>query len=377
MKTYFCEDHDFETVTKYKNFTYEGADHRRQYVLTGMMIGASMKSSAVNYKTVSKGIARDRSLQKKIEDVSSKMMPPSVYVKMAAIHTTLLHELQPKGDGDRETSHKLHKNQVGMLKSDLAVTNIALQQVAEQTCTSSIPINPSIRKITGIRLEIGNAESVYIGKRCFVHTDMVKKQFARPCEKDPLIHHGTPNSEVKRRTGFPSQKALLLYIFIVCNGDVDTIKHCLLSLTWYEECFMHFEYQWGRTPRRMEDVMAIFNVHYREANTIIKEKYEQEFIARQSWPLYTSYMEDLALRNNNKWGEKYSEECSVMWNMTNLLAYAFLDTDLQRLTYSKYYGMNCFKGGVFVQPCGWMGTADLWPGTVTDLDYNRREGYLE
>jgi hypothetical protein len=32
---------------------------------------------------------------------------------------------------------------------------------------------------------------------------------------------------------------------------------------------------------------------------------------------------------------------------------------------------------VFVQLCGWMGTADLWPGMVTDSDYNRREGYLE
>ena len=63
--------------------------------------------------------------------------------------------------------------------------------------------------------------------------------------------------------------------------------------------------------------------------------------------------------------------------MTNIPAYAFTDTDLQRLTYSEYYGMNCFKGGVFVQLCGWMGTANLWPGRVTDSDYNRREGYLE
>lgn len=62
---------------------------------------------------------------------------------------------------------------------------------------------------------------------------------------------------------------------------------------------------------------------------------------------------------------------------TMIPAYAFSDTDLQRLTYSEYYGMNCFKGGVFVQLCGWMGTADLWPGRVTDSDYNRREGYLQ
>ena len=39
--------------------------------------------------------------------------------------------------------------------------------------------------------------------------------------------------------------------------------------------------------------------------------------------------------------------------------------------------MNCFKGGVFVQLCGWMGTAPLWTGAVSDTDYNKRAGYLQ
>ena len=38
--------------------------------------------------------------------------------------------------------------------------------------------------------------------------------------------------------------------------------------------------------------------------------------------------------------------------------------------------MNCFKGGVFTQLCGWIGVGDLWLGAVSDSDYNRREGYL-
>ena len=121
----------------------------------------------------------------------------------------------------------------------------------------------------------------------------------------------------------------------------------------------------------------MYGIHFREADKIFDEKFAQERIAHRSWPLYASYTEDLMLRNTKKWGNKYSEERPVMWDMTNLPAYAFSDTDLQRLTYSEYYGMNCLKGGVSVQLCGWMGTADLWPGRVTDSDYNRREGYLE
>jgi len=107
---------------------------------------------------------------------------------------------------------------------------------------------------------------------------MVKKPCARLCDSDPLVHLGIPNSEVKRQTGFHSQQSLLSYIFVVCNGDVEIVNHRLSSLTWYEEWFMHFEYQWGRTLARIEDVMAVFGLKCREANAIIESKYEQEFI---------------------------------------------------------------------------------------------------
>ena len=104
VKTYFCEDHDFETITKYKSFKYNGEIHRQRYILTGMMKGTSMESSVIDYKTMSKGIPHNRSLRKKIEDVSLKILPPTVYKEMDAIHTSLLHELQSKGDSDKEKS---------------------------------------------------------------------------------------------------------------------------------------------------------------------------------------------------------------------------------------------------------------------------------
>ena len=66
-----------------------------------------------------------------------------------------------------------------------------------------------------------------------------------------------------------------------------------------------------------------------------------------------------------------------MWDMTNIPAYGFSDADFNRMTYSKYYAMNCFKGGIFCQLCGWIGTADLWTGAVSDTDYNKRAGYLQ
>jgi len=53
------------------------------------------------------------------------------------------------------------------------------------------------------------------------------------------------------------------------------------------------------------------------------------------------------------------------------------DADLQRLTFSLYYGGNVAKGGIFLQLCGWLGASELWLGGVSDSDYQERSGLLE
>jgi hypothetical protein len=66
-----------------------------------------------------------------------------------------------------------------------------------------------------------------------------------------------------------------------------------------------------------------------------------------------------------------------MWDMTNIRAFGFSDADCNRITFSKYYNQNCFKGGVFAQLCGLIGTWSLWTGAVSDTDYNKRAGYIQ
>ena len=170
--------------------------------------------------------------------------------------------------------------------------------------------------------------------------------------------------------------SFLSYLFIVCDGDITLLEQRNSSLTWLEEWFMHFEYKWGRTTARIWDVSKEYGPNSRDVEMIISSKYSIELKARQRWPMYASYEEDKQLRKG-KWNVKYANQRIVMWDMTNIDAYGFSDADLQRLTYSKYYNGNVFKGGVFTQLCGWIGTADLWPGGVSDTDYNRKEGYLK
>ncbi|KAL7427990.1 hypothetical protein ACHAXH_000754 [Discostella pseudostelligera] len=92
--------------------------------------------------------------------------------------------------------------------------------------------------------------------------------------------------------------------------------------------------------------------------------------------MYSSYTEDVKTRNA-KWSRKYRGGRPIMWDMTNIPAYSFSDPDYQRFTYSEYYGENYFNGGVSAQLNGWIPAGSLWPGRVSDSDYNRQEGYLQ
>jgi hypothetical protein len=65
-----------------------------------------------------------------------------------------------------------------------------------------------------------------------------------------------------------------------------------------------------------------------------------------------------------------------MWDNTDLPMYKPSAAETQRNTFSAYYAGNVAKGGVFIQPCGWMGTHDLWEGGVCDSEYLLKSGIL-
>ena len=88
---------------------------------------------------------------------------------------------------------------------------------------------------------------------------------------------------------------------------------------------------------------------------VFDEKLRIILIARNSWPQYATYEEDKYLRAEY-WNQRYANERVVMWDNTNIPTDKFGNADLQAATFSKYYNMNCCKGGVFLQTCGWMGT---------------------
>ncbi len=160
---------------------------------------------------------------------------------------------------------------------------------------------------------------------------------------------------------------------MVGNGEIDIIKQCVSSLTWLEEWFLYLEYQNRKSITRLVYLEAGYGIDTMAALAIVNQ---MEFCALNSWPKYASYEEDMILRCKDKWVQ-YDKTRLIMWDMTNVPAFQFTDSDLQRLTYSKYYGQCCFKGGVFTQLMGWQVVGDLWTGKVTDTDYTKHEGLLQ
>lgn len=125
-------------------------------------------------------------------------------------------------------------------------------------------MNPSLQVISGLGLEIGNASTIPIEGRHFTHVNKKhrRKHRLKAYQMNPVVTLHISRSEVKRRTGFSNIKVLLTWIFIACNGDIDKISHRSSSMTWFEEWFMHFEYEWGRSLTRHEDVAAVYGFFF-------------------------------------------------------------------------------------------------------------------
>lgn len=54
-------------------------------------------------------------------------------------------------------------------------------------------------------------------------------------------------------TGFRSMASMLVFIFVVCNGDLDKVRNTTTTLTWIEEWYLYFERVYGRSVRRIVD----------------------------------------------------------------------------------------------------------------------------
>ena len=188
------------------------------------------------------------------------------------------------------------------------------------------------------------------------------------------------DKEIKRKTGFLTEKAMLAFISVVCNGDIKKIQKRKSVLTWYEEWMLFFEFTWGRTKLRWADLSASdsYGIDDKMARTIFDSKMNIIIECREWWPAFTTFEEDKEM-SDDKYKKRYHNEGTrpIFWDMTNVSIPKPSESRLQGCTYSSYYAQNCFKGGIGVQTCGWIRTHDLWTGGVSDTTYQGSSGIFE
>ena len=206
-----------------------------------------------------------------------------------------------------------------------------------------------------------------------VMTDIKRKR-----RDKPVVSFAMDNGEVYRRTGFIDKKAMLAFIVIVHNGNVDKISKSKIStLTWFEEWVLYFEVLHGQTLTQWGDTAVVFNIREDVARKIFDSCLLLVLCCQESWPIYVSRAEDKVLRKE-KWSKRYKNHRVVMWDDTNIsFDHKPGDAQIQRLTYSAYYGENCAKGGVALQLCGWIRVMNLWVGATSDTHYQENTGIFK
>jgi len=378
-----CMNHDFEEITKCIPVTFKDEQFSQSYRLRVPHAGGNRSSELTS--TTSKGNGAARLTTRLVTDVveTAKQLPPGFSVEAlkeehegAAEPTSLNEKL-------RHTEEELLLREAELEQSQAAHASEVLancQSWEQNSDESHISINPTVARAAGLDVHIPTPFPESNDPRFFKQLPLPRQGDTTRTEHSklqPTITLDISDDEVQRRTGFPTKQHLLSYIFIVCDGDINLITRRQTVLTWLEAWFMHFEFKWGRTIPRLQDAAALYGgIDKKYIKHEIRLKYSIERNARTRWPTYASYEEDISLRDE-EWDKKYDGLRIIFHDMTNIPAYGFSDADLSRITYSKYYAMNCFKGGIYCQLCGWIGTADLWTGAVSDTDYNKRAGYLE
>ena len=142
---------------------------------------------------------------------------------------------------------------------------------------------------------------------------------------------------MKRKTGFDTEKDLLIFIIIVCNGDMNLLLKRTenSTLTWYEEWYV-FRNFWGRTQSRWIDSSDVDDGYGIRKGTIISiydNKLEMVAQCRESWPAFLWFEEDKKFCDESM-KKKYEGLRPIFWDMTGMYMNKSSDAQMQRLAYS-------------------------------------------
>ena len=194
-----------------------------------------------------------------------------------------------QGNGIYQTSLPIHRLSQDTLRK--------VKNVEANVLSPGKIYSPSTRLAVGKTLEKMIVDSARIDLFSNTGTINNNSSIATPTKYIPKVTPGQTDSEIHRRTGFFSEKQMLAFIVIVCNGDIETIARTNTTLTWYEEWFFYFEWMSHKSVSRWIDAEAVWNKCHKRLNVVFLEKLKIVRKCQELWPDYASFEEDKDLRH--------------------------------------------------------------------------------
>jgi hypothetical protein len=204
-----------------------------------------------------------------------------------------------------------------------------------------------------------------------------RKIYKKQHQKTVIRFCDLDNATIKTTTGFSCVMSMISFIIIINDEKPENIINTVSKLTWLEEYLLYFEIIYGKQSHRWIDIGNKYKVSDSLARKIFDSKLRLHKQTMKSWPLFVNFDEDKALRKDT-WNEKFENKRLIFWDTTNVpLAFKPTSADIQRNTYSVYYSGNVAKGRIFIKPCGWIGTSELFVRAISDTDYFQKAKILE
>lgn len=132
--------------------------------------------------------------------------------------------------------------------------------MAELKATDTIPlscISPTIQKDIGLHVDEVASEL-----KPFQAHRRKKAAQHKPWEHAPVVLP-SETGEVKQTTGCANMLLMLSFAIAVTNGSLGLLTSRITSLTWQEEWCVYFEWTWGRTACRWQDLAKRFKISTR------------------------------------------------------------------------------------------------------------------
>ena len=156
---------------------------------------------------------------------------------------------------------------------ELASTRLDLYQSFEDSLDKEELkyMNPTLVNAAGLDVHLDkkcnkskkNMSTIRMSQKIFTTAVVggIKAREGRRSGTPPVVHSNelSPNI-VYAGSGFKDVNALLTFVIIVSNGDIDKMTTKISRLTWFEEWFVFFELMHAKTLNSFMPVAAIFKI---------------------------------------------------------------------------------------------------------------------